>query len=66
MTSSVGSKSYMAECLAKSGKKTVLFSSLGVTTHSSLATLVEKEYLGLKKSSTEVPEGANTMVYAAL
>ena len=36
----------------------VLFSSLGVTTHCSLATLVEKEYWGLVQSSTEVPEGA--------
>ena len=35
----------MVECLAKakSGKRRVLYSSLGVTTHSSLATLVEKE-----------------------
>ena len=42
-----------------------MFSSLGVTTHSSLATLVEKEYWGLVQSSTEVPEGANTMGEAA-
>ena len=62
MNISVGSKSDMVECLAKSGKRRVLFSSLGVTTHSSLATLVEKDYLRLKQSSTEVPEGANTMV----
>ena len=58
MNSSVGSKSDMVECLAKSDKRRVLFSSLGITTHSSLATLVEKEDWGLVQSSTEVPEGA--------
>ena len=65
MNSSVGSKSDMVECPAKSGKREVSYRSLGVTTHISLATLVEKEYWGLLQSSTEVPEGANTMVEAA-
>ena len=65
MNSSLGSKSDMVECPAKSGKREVSYRSLGVTTHISLATLVEKEYWGLLQSSTEVPEGANTMVEAA-
>ena len=65
MNSSVGSKSDTVEGLAKPGKRRVSYSSLGITTHSSLATLVEKEDWGLLQSSTEVHEGANTMVEAA-